>query len=245
MTSEADRGDAAGQDDADAAQGQLAAPSPVPSPRDHAEAPAPETPPDQESPDQESPDQTAAGKPRPWILRYLGVFSPAGLTGALIFYCLSLTPSLLPRVWYLQAAMSGMTTVIGYGAGVFVGWLARSIVRWRPGPGIRRGAWWALAAATVVLIPLFGVLGAEWQHDIRELTGGGQPSQARYILVELGQYSSPPRCSPSRAGCAGLPGWSRARYAGSFRGPRLPPPVSWWSASCSACWSPVSCPGSR
>ena len=38
----------------------------------------------------------------------------AGLTGALLFYCLSLTPSLLPRVWYLQAVMSGVTVAIGY-----------------------------------------------------------------------------------------------------------------------------------
>jgi uncharacterized membrane protein len=130
-------------------------------------------------------DQGVPDKPRSWIRRYLGAFSLAGLTGALIFYCLSLTPSLLPREWYLQAGMSGVTAVIGYAVGVFLGWLARSLIPWRGGPGVRRVAWWALAVATVVLIPLFGVLGARWQHDVRELTGGGQASEALYIAVEV------------------------------------------------------------
>lgn len=64
----------------------------------------------------------------PRARRYLTRFSLAGLTGALIFYCLSLTPSLLPRVWYLQAAMSGVTVIIGYAVGLFIGWLAWSSI---------------------------------------------------------------------------------------------------------------------
>src|SRR5262245_22688766 len=38
-----------------------------------------------------------------------------GLAGALVFFCLSLTPSLLPRGWGVQGLLSGITTVIGYG----------------------------------------------------------------------------------------------------------------------------------
>jgi uncharacterized membrane protein len=106
-----------------------------------------------------------------------------GLTGALICYCLSLTPSLLPRAWFLQAVMSGITTAIGYAIGVMTGWLARSLVPWSPGPAPRRAARWALLVAAVALIPLFGVLGARWQHDIREHVDASQPSEARYILV--------------------------------------------------------------
>ncbi|MBV9446774.1 MAG: alpha/beta-hydrolase family protein [Streptosporangiaceae bacterium] len=116
---------------------------------------------------------------------YLGRFSLAGLTGALVFYCLSLTPSLLPRVWLLQAVMSGVTAGIGYGIGALIGWLARSLIPWRPGPVVRRASRWALLAAAVVLIPLFGVLGARWQHQIRELVDASQPSEAQYILVVL------------------------------------------------------------
>lgn len=121
--------------------------------------------------------------PRTW--RYLKAFSPAGLTGALVLYCLSLTPSLLPRVWYLQALMSGVTVAIGYAAGTFVGWLARSLIPWHPSRSLRLAARWALAAAAAVAIPLFGVLGARWQHQIRELVDARQSSEARYILVVL------------------------------------------------------------
>ena len=126
-------------------------------------------------------------KPRwytfPRTRRYLVGFPPAGLTGALFFYCLSLTPSLLPRVWYLQAVMSAVTAAIGYGVGLFLGWVARSMIPWRPSAVVRRGARWALAVAAVVLIPLFGVLGAEWQHQIREIVDASQPNEANYILV--------------------------------------------------------------
>ena len=69
--------------------------------------------------------------------RYLAGFRLAGLTGALVFYCLSLTPSLLPRAWYLQAVMSAVTAAIGYAVGLLVGWLLRSLIPWRPGPGRR------------------------------------------------------------------------------------------------------------
>ncbi|HEY3883480.1 MAG TPA: alpha/beta-hydrolase family protein [Trebonia sp.] len=138
--------------------------------------------------DRPDPDETPA-KPPWWHFsgtrRYLAGFRLAGLTGALAFYCLSLTPSLLPRAWYLQAVMSAITVAIGYGVGLLIGWLPRSLIPWRPGQGIRRAARWALAAAAVVLIPLFSVLGAQWQHDIRALTATVQESEASYILVAV------------------------------------------------------------
>ena len=121
----------------------------------------------------------------PRTRRYLGRFSSAGLTTALIFYCLSLTPSLLPRAWYLQAVMSGVTVVIGYAIGALIGWLLRSLIPWRPGPAVRRWGWWALAAAAVVLIPLFSVLGAQWQDQIRELVEATGQNESSYILVAL------------------------------------------------------------
>jgi len=116
---------------------------------------------------------------------YLASFSTAGLTGALICYCLSLTPSLLPRVWILQAVMSGITTVIGYAIGALIGWLLRLLVPWSPGPAVRRAGHWTLAFAAVLLIPLFGFLGAGWQHEIRELVEASQPSEATYFLVVI------------------------------------------------------------
>jgi uncharacterized membrane protein len=163
----------------------------------------PSGPPDQEAPDRAAPaavpvprgapepDAVAEPpvRPRWWHFprtrRYLAGFPPAGLTGALLFYCLSLTPSLLPRAWYLQAVMSAVTAAIGYGLGLLIGWLLRSLIPWRPGPRLRRAARWALVAAAVVLIPLFAVLGARWQHQIRGLVDVTQESEANYILVVL------------------------------------------------------------
>jgi len=144
------------------------------------QAPAPAEPPPGERP--------ARPRGRRWLAAtrdYLAGFSRAGLTGALVFYCLSLTPSLLPRAWYLQALMSAVTVAIGYAAGLLAGWLLRSLIPWRPGPGLRRAGRLALAVAAAVLIPLFGTLGAQWQHDTRELTGASQPPEADYILVVL------------------------------------------------------------
>lgn len=130
-------------------------------------------------------EQSLAEPRKSWPRRYLARFSLAGLTGALVCFCLSLTPSLIPRAWLLQAGVSGISAAIGYGLGALVGWLARSLIPWSPGPTVRRVARWALLVASVVLVPLFGVLGARWQHQIRDLTGADQPSEVRYILVEL------------------------------------------------------------
>src|SRR5262249_18998780 len=53
------------------------------------------------------------GKPR----KLLYVTLP-GCWGALIFACLSFTPSLLPRGGLLQGVVCGITAAIGYGLGV-------------------------------------------------------------------------------------------------------------------------------
>jgi uncharacterized membrane protein len=129
--------------------------------------------------------QASPKKPFPRTRRYLARFSLAGLTGALVCYCLSLTPSLIPRAWYIQAVVSGLTAAIGYAMGVLIGWLARTLIPWRPQPRTRSAARWALAIAGIVLVPLFGVLGAGWQHQIRELVGASQPGETRYVFVVL------------------------------------------------------------
>ena len=114
---------------------------------------------------------------------FLGRNSTPGLVGALLFYCISLTPSLLPRTWFLQAVVSGITVTIGYAVGTFVGWLLKSLVPWRPSESGRRAIRSALALAAAVLVPLFGVLGARWQHETRQLVGSGQASESAYVLV--------------------------------------------------------------
>ena len=130
-------------------------------------------------------------------------------------------------MWYLQAVMSAVTAAIGYALGLLVGWLARSLIPWRPGCKLRRNMRLSLAVAAIVLIPLFGVLGARWQHDIRELVEATQPNEANYILVVVVTALLTLACSWPRAGsagwCGGSPGWS----AGSYPTARRRPPWCW------------------
>ena len=105
------------------------------------------------------------GKPR----RLLYVTLP-GCWGALIFACLSFTPSLLPRGGVIQGLVCGITAAIGYGLGVLAAWIWRAFADRDP----RRPRHWAwrtfLISAVVLFVVAFG-LGQYWQHEIRQLMG--------------------------------------------------------------------------
>ncbi|MHA7135548.1 alpha/beta hydrolase [Oerskovia turbata] len=119
-----------------------------------------------------------------WLQRYARRFSTTGLVLALLFFCYSLTPSLIPRAWYYQALITGMSMVGGYGIGAFVEWFALKVglrIRWSP--RVSRVAWWALGIATLVLVPLFLVLGARWQHELRALFGMPEQAPANDVAV--------------------------------------------------------------
>lgn len=62
-----------------------------------------------------------------------------GIAFATLFFCWSLSPSLLPRDWLFQGLIGGINAAIGYGVvGGAVGWvvdrLVLSRVRWWPPP---------------------------------------------------------------------------------------------------------------
>lgn len=104
------------------------------------------------------------------LLRWVERFHPVGLAVALLFYCWSLSPSLLPRAWYLQGVATGVSMVTGYGIGVLIAWAVRQCgfnIHWSP--TLRRVGWYLLAAATLVIVPMFLVLGSWWQDISREL----------------------------------------------------------------------------
>lgn len=108
-----------------------------------------------------------------------------GLAGALVFFALSLTPSLLPREVLLQGAISGVSAAIGYGVGSLVSATVRRIRRREPTPKTKRVAWWVLAGATLVLVPLSLGLSRYWQEQARELMGMSTqaPWQTSTILL--------------------------------------------------------------
>ncbi|SDB85028.1 Uncharacterized membrane protein [Sanguibacter gelidistatuariae] len=102
--------------------------------------------------------------PRWWSLHGVGSWF------AVVFFTWSMTPSLLPRPWYLQAVATGICVALGYGVGTTVAaglrklgfspdWSARA----------RRWGWIALVILIVIEVPTALVLGARWQTITREL----------------------------------------------------------------------------
>ena len=67
-----------------------------------------------------------------WSLLHLDF---VGVAFGALFFCLSLTPSLLPRDWLFQGLIGGLNAAIGYGIGVFAGRMLRRFV-------LRRRKWW-------------------------------------------------------------------------------------------------------
>jgi len=105
-------------------------------------------------------------------LRWLGRFHPVGLAVALLFYCWSLSLSLLPRPWYLQGVATGISVITGYGIGVLLAWIVRKCgVETNWSATVKKVGWYLLALAAVVVVPTFLVLGSWWQDISRELVG--------------------------------------------------------------------------
>lgn len=108
---------------------------------------------------------TEPGKPR----KLLYVTFP-GCWGALIFACLSFTPSLLPRGGLIQGLVCGITAAIGYGLGVLAAWIWRAFTDRDPRRP-RRWAWRTFFISAVVLFAASFGLGQYWQYEIRKLMG--------------------------------------------------------------------------
>jgi uncharacterized membrane protein len=94
--------------------------------------------------------------------------SLAGFAFSVAFFCLSQTPSMLPRSPILQGAVSGVTAAMGYGLGATLGALVRRFRWWEPDPRIARVAWWVLFVVAPLLGLLFLALGTGWQQELRE-----------------------------------------------------------------------------
>lgn len=124
------------------------------------------------------------------IRPYFRALSAVGLVGALLFFVGSLTPSLLPRVWYLQGFATGICTVLGYATGTTL----EAVFRWmglRPQwtTAIKVRARWTMIAVCIVVVPTFLLLGAHWQAQTRELVG--VPTSSRYLYSGVFVVAAP------------------------------------------------------
>lgn len=111
-----------------------------------------------------------------------GRLSLTGSFVALAFYCLALTPSLLPRSWLFQGIVSGLTAAIGYGLGAFLGATVRRFTH-RAYPQATRIAWVLWWICAVVFGLVFLALGTRWQQELRERLG--MPRLESYDILRI------------------------------------------------------------
>ncbi|MCK8614224.1 alpha/beta hydrolase [Gordonia sp. C13] len=121
----------------------------------------------------ESPNTTEdfADDDRPaWWRRRLDRFSCVGLSVALVFLWLSMTPSLLPRGALFQGMVSGASAALGYSLGVFFSWLVRFMIsRDKPWPAPMHRVWVALGLAAIAGTVVMLVMFQRWQDQIRTM----------------------------------------------------------------------------
>lgn len=120
------------------------------------------------------------------LRRFFARLEPAALLPAIVFFVFSMTPSLLPRPWYLQGVATGISVATGYGLGCLVIWIVRACglePKWSD--KTKRYGWWALAVIAIIVVPLFLILGSWWQEIVRKLVDVDDPGRALYLAVLL------------------------------------------------------------
>ncbi|WP_426732373.1 alpha/beta hydrolase [Myxococcus faecalis] len=109
-------------------------------------------------------------------------FTLPGTWVALVFACLSFTPSLLPRGGPFQGLVTGISAVIGYGLGVAGAWLWREFAN-RPPRAPSARAWRGFFGVAAVALAASLLLGWYWQASIRERMGMPPPGRAGYLFA--------------------------------------------------------------
>jgi uncharacterized membrane protein len=106
-----------------------------------------------------------------------------GLVGAVWFFALTMTPSLVPRGWVMLGVLSGLTAAIGYGLGSATSSIARWMRSREPGSEVKRRAWIGLAVGGPMLILVSLWAGSQWDGDLRVLME--MPLQAPWKWLSL------------------------------------------------------------
>jgi uncharacterized membrane protein len=118
-----------------------------------------------------------------WSLVHLDF---VGIAFGALFFCLSLTPSLLPRDWLFQGLIGGLNAAIGYGIGTFTQKLLhRFVLRrskwWPPSKRVRYGMKTVTVAGSATACVLMLIPAAAWQRQVSALMGVESPSTVSYL----------------------------------------------------------------
>lgn len=109
-----------------------------------------------------------------------------GVAFGALFFCLSLTPSLMPREWTLAGLIGGINAAIGYGIGVLAGKVFRALFLnhrpwWPPSPKIGYGLKTATVALSIAACVLVLIPAAAWQRQISAIMGVAGPGTSGYL----------------------------------------------------------------
>lgn len=119
--------------------------------------------------------------------------SATGVVVGLVFWWFSLVPSLLPRSWTVQAAVSAICVGIGYSIGALVRWAVRRARRGKPplrSPLAGRlpeqvPTWVVPAGATAVLVGVGCAMWVRWQDQQRLLVDMAPVTAASVVPMVL------------------------------------------------------------
>ena len=115
---------------------------------------------------------------------YAGSYNYLGVIVGVVFVLLSFGPSLLPRAWFMQAVISGVVFVIGYGFGVFVSYIIRQFnIKQSPNyvNSIKKVTYAVLAISYLVAL----YLGFIWQENSHGLVGIRTPASYSVIGITI------------------------------------------------------------
>ena len=130
-------------------------------------------------------DRALAGRMPGWVR-----LDFAGIAVAALFFCLSLTPSLLPRDWLNAGVIGGINAAIGYAIGVPAGAVTRRLVLhgrrwWPPSVRVRYAIKAGIVAVAIGASVLMVVPAAAWQREVAALMGIEGPATAGYLRTLL------------------------------------------------------------
>lgn len=115
------------------------------------------------------------------IFRYVYRLNFLGLSVALVFFCFSVLPSLLPRPWLYQSLISGISIAIGYGIGVLLSAAIRWTFQYELPRTVKQKGWKLLGIFGPLVFIIYSYLGSIWQNEVHRLVGADLP-QGRHFL---------------------------------------------------------------
>jgi uncharacterized membrane protein len=118
-----------------------------------------------------------------WSLVHLDF---TGIAFGALFFCLSLTPSLLPRDWLFQGLIGGLNAAIGYGIGAFLEKMLRRFVLhrqkwWPPQKRVMYAVKTVIVAGSATACVLMMIPAAAWQRQVSAVMGMEGPNTLGYM----------------------------------------------------------------